>query len=154
MSEDQQTPEENSIEPVKNTDAPQDPIVSKPPFETTPPPFNQFGGMPQQNLPNATVSLVLGILSIPGCCCYGILGLILGIIAWVLAKSDIKKFYLHPGAYSESSLKNAKAGKVCGIIGTILGLIYLVIIIVFIAMFGFATIQDPNFMKEWVESMR
>lgn len=30
-------------------------------------------------------SLVLGILGIPGCCCYGIVGLLLGIIGLVLA---------------------------------------------------------------------
>ncbi|WP_316768808.1 CCC motif membrane protein [Pedobacter frigiditerrae] len=125
----------------------------------TPPqnnPFPQGGGFNgmQQNLPNATISLILGILSIPGCCCYGILGLILGIVAWVLGAGEVKKFNLNPNAYTASSLKNAKAGKVCGIIGTVLGSIYLLIIIVMIAMFGFAAIQDPNFAKEFVENMK
>lgn len=152
MSENQEIPEENAMEPVKPADTSQE-QTTKPPFDHNQPPFGQFG-MPQQNLPNATISLVLGILSIPGCCCYGILGLILGIIAWVLAKSDIKKFNLYPGVYSESSLKNAKAGKVCGIIGTILGALYLLVIIAFIAIFGFAAIQDPNFVREWAESMK
>lgn len=31
--------------------------------------------MEQQKLPNATIILVLGILSIVTCCCYGIVGL-------------------------------------------------------------------------------
>lgn len=154
MSEEQQTPEENAAEPIKPTETPQDPIVSKPSFGAGQPPFNQFGGMPQQSLPNATIALVLGILSIPGCCCYGILGLILGIIAWVLAKGDINKFYQYPGAYSESSLKNAKAGKVCGIIGTVLGAIYIIMLIIGIALFGFGALQDPAVLKEWAESMR
>ncbi|RZJ18143.1 MAG: DUF4190 domain-containing protein [Acinetobacter sp.] len=108
----------------------------------------------QQNLPNATISLILGILSIPGCCCYGILGLILGIIAWVLAAGEVKKFNLNPNAYTASSLKNAKAGKVCGIIGTVLGSLYLLIIILIIAVYGFAFIQDPNFAKELIENMK
>jgi uncharacterized membrane protein len=153
MSEDQQNPEENSAEPVKPI-VPQDSVVSPPPFETTPPPFQQYGGMPQQSLPNATIALVLGILSIPGCCCYGILGLILGIIAWVLAKSDINKFYLHPGVYSDSSFKNAKAGKVCGIIGAILGALYLIVMIIIIATMGFAALKDPAVMREWAEGMK
>ncbi|MGB0789195.1 MAG: DUF4190 domain-containing protein, partial [Marinirhabdus sp.] len=42
--------------------------------------------MEQQKLPNATLILVFGILSIVTCCCYGVLGLIFGIIAIVMAK--------------------------------------------------------------------
>jgi hypothetical protein len=148
MSEEQETPEENKpIPPVESAKA-------APPFETAPSQFGGFGGMGPQNLPNATIALILGILSIPGCCCYGILGLILGIIAWVLGNNDIKKFYLNPGMYTQSSLKNAKAGKVCGIIGTILGALYLILMIVLVAMFGFAALSDPNFAREWAESMR
>ena len=36
-------------------------------------------------------SLVLGIIGIPGCCCYGIVGLIFGIIGLVLALVGNKK---------------------------------------------------------------
>lgn len=150
MSNEQETPEENKpIEPIAPTPAP-----TAAPLETAPPPFGGYSGMIPQNLPNSTVALILGILSIPACCCYGILGLILGIIAWVLSNGDIKKFNLNPNLYTPSSFKNAKAAKVCGIIGTILGAIYLIAIIAFIAIFGFAAISDPNFMREWAESMR
>jgi hypothetical protein len=148
MSDEQETPEENKPIP------PVEPAKSAPPFETASSQLGGFSGMAPQNLPNATVALVLGILSIPGCCCYGILGLILGIIAIVLSKGDINKFQLSPGVYTTSSLKNAKAAKVCGIIGTILGSIYLIAIIIFIVVFGFAAVSDPNFMREWAESMR
>jgi hypothetical protein len=148
MSEEQQTPEENQPEqPV----VPQNVSASAPPFA---PSQTHFGGMAPQSLPNATIALILGILSIPGCCCYGILGLILGVIAWILGNNDIKKFYANPGAYTEGSLKNAKAGKICGIIGTAISAIYIISIIAFIAYFGFAAIKDPNFMREWAESMK
>ena len=40
-------------------------------------------GMLQQ-LPNSTAVLVLGIISIPTCFCYGIVGMICGIIALVM----------------------------------------------------------------------
>ena len=36
--------------------------------------------MERRNLPNGTAVLVLGILSIITCCCYGFIGLILGIM--------------------------------------------------------------------------
>ena len=150
MSEQQGTPQENPFEPIKNDISPVEPVqmppVTPPPFQQ--PPFGQFGGgMGQQNLPNATVALVLGILSIPACCCYG-LGLVFGIIAWILAGKDIKQYNLNPGAYSLSSLKNTKAGKVCGIIGVILSALYILALVAMIVAFGWAALRDPELMKE------
>lgn len=154
MSEEQGNPQENQpVNPVNN-DTPSfgpanTPPVTPPPFQQNPQ-FNQFGG--PQNLPNSTIALVLGILSIPACCCYGIFGLILGIIAWVLATGDLKKYALSPGNYSLSSYKNTKAGKVCGIIGTVLGALYLLMIIAFIVIYGFAVLKDPELMKEIMQN--
>ena len=56
--------------------------------------------MEKQKLPNGTLILILGILSIITCCCYGI-GLILGIIALVLAKKDIVLYATNPELYSD-----------------------------------------------------
>ena len=42
-------------------------------------------GSQPANLPNATAALVLGIISIVGALCYGIVGIICGIIGLVLA---------------------------------------------------------------------
>ncbi len=67
------------------------------------------------SLPNATTSLVLGILSIVIC---GV-GFILGIIGIVLANKDIAMYRSNPGVYSESSFSNAKTGRICSIIGII-----------------------------------
>jgi len=149
MSEEQGNPQENQpVNPVNN-DVPAFGSVSQPPL--TPPPFqqnpqfNQFGG--PQNLPNSTVALILGILSIPACCCYG-LGLIFGIIAWVLSAADIKKYNLNPSNYSISSYKNTKAGKVCGIIGSILSLLYIICLVAMLIFFGWAALRDPEVMKE------
>ncbi len=44
--------------------------------------------LPKQELPNSTGVLVLGILSIVFCWCYGIPGLVLGIIALVMSKKQ------------------------------------------------------------------
>ena len=84
-----------------------------------------FNGQ-QTSLPNATAILVLGILSIPTCCCYGIVGIILAIIALVLAGSAEKRYNSAAENYTLSSLKNVKAGRICAIIGLILGVLYLI----------------------------
>ena len=68
-------------------------------------------------LPNANATLTLGILSIVGCGLYGLPGLIMGIIALAIHRSDKKLYTSDPGRYAES-YKNAKAGFVCAIIGT------------------------------------
>jgi len=80
--------------------------------------FNQ----PQIELPNATAVLVLGILSIPACCCYGI-GLIPAIIALFLAKSASKLYFAEPGKYLEGSYNNLKTGNICAWIGLVISII-------------------------------
>lgn len=83
-------------------------------------------GFRNGTLPNATATLVLGIISIVGCLFYGVPGLICGIIALVLYKKD-NQLYESDKAYYEASHKNSKAGYVCAIIGTSLSAIYFVV---------------------------
>jgi hypothetical protein len=70
----------------------------------------------QQQLPNATAVLVLGILSIVLC---GI-GLVLGIIALTLANKDTRLYNTGIELYAPSSYNNLKSGKICAVIGIIL----------------------------------
>lgn len=100
--------------------------------------FNQQFAQPlgQQQLPNSTAVLVLGIISIVGCFCYGLVGLVLGIIALVLAGKANVLYQQNPSNYSEASLKNLKAGKICAIIGTCLSGLYFVILVIYIAFIG------------------
>ena len=95
----------------------------------------------QSALPNATAVLVLGILSILGCFCYGIIGLILGIIAIVLASKDSKLYKINPDAYTPGSYSNIKAGKVCAIIGVILSSLYVVFALFIVAILGTAALS-------------
>ena len=68
-------------------------------------------------LPNATATLVLGILSIViGC---GSIGLILGIIGLVISKEAKQLYDQNPDGYTGYS--NLNAGRVLCIIGIILG---------------------------------
>jgi len=102
--------------------------------------------MEKQKLPNATTSLILGIVSIVTCCCYGIIGLPLGIAAVVLA-NKAKKIYLEaPENYTGYS--NANTVKILGIIGIILNALYLIMIIFLISAFGWAALQDAQLFQE------
>ncbi|MDR0543654.1 MAG: hypothetical protein LBH19_15810 [Dysgonamonadaceae bacterium] len=105
---------------------------------------------PQIELPNATVVLVLGIISIVGCCCtYGIIGIVCGIIAIAMAKSASDLYVANPQKYTESSYKNVNAGKICAWIGLIPSVLYIVFIIFLIATLGFAVLTDPSVIYEY-----
>src|SRR5688572_11709981 len=71
-------------------------------------------------LPNATTVLVLGIISIPTCFCFGVVGMACGIIALSLAKRDMERYYDTPESYTYGSFSNLQAGKICAIIGVCL----------------------------------
>ena len=86
--------------------------------------LDDFNG--NQKLPNATATLVLGIISIALCWAAGIPGIICGIIAIVLYRKDKKLYDAAPSKYVEASFKNAKAGFICGIIGLSFSALYLI----------------------------
>lgn len=82
--------------------------------------------MEQQKLPNATISIVLGIISFIGCCCTsGFGGVILSGIALFLAKKDEKKYQENPESYSNYG--QVKTAKIIAIIGLALSLIIVAI---------------------------
>ena len=107
--------------------------------------------MERQNLPNATTSLILGILSIVTCFCYGIIGLPLGIIAFVLGNKALKLFNEQPEDFKGQG--NASAGKILGIVGIVLNVIYLGMIIYIISLIGIDALQDPALMQERLQEV-
>jgi hypothetical protein len=108
------------------------------PYGNTPPPY---GGNPyqqnpmgmQRDVPNATAVLVLGIISIVGCFCYGIVGLACGITALVLAAKALTEYNQNPAAFKQQSYNNLKAGRICAIIGCILSAIYVFLVVLSLA---------------------
>ncbi len=106
--------------------------------------------MEQQKLPNATLILVFGILSIVGCCFYGI-GIILGIVALILATKATKIYAENPETYT--GIQNVKTGKILSIIGIILSVIYIILIIWLVTTFGWDTMQDQELMQERLQEM-
>lgn len=106
--------------------------------------------MEKQKLPNSTLILVFGILSILTCCCYGIIGLILGIIAIVLANKATKIYAENPEDYTGYS--NVKTGKVLAIIGVILCAIYIITVVYFYATIGAEGLEEMQ--RQWMEQMQ
>ena len=101
--------------------------------------------MEKQKLPNATAVLVLGILSILGCCFYAV-GIVFSIVALVMAKKDMAMYALNPDAYDNYG--NLKTGRILAIIGLILNIISIITAVAFIAFFGWAALQDPALLEE------
>ena len=104
--------------------------------------------MEQQKLPNATLILVFGIISIVTCCCYG-LGLIFGIVAIVMAGKATKVYLANAEIYT--CYQNVKTGKILSIIRIILSAIYLIYVIYLFSTLGMEGIMNMNeeLMKEY-----
>src|SRR5690606_8090451 len=90
--------------------------------------------MEKQTLPNSTLVLILGILSILTCCCVGIPGLILGIVALVLAKQARETYLVNPELYTGYS--NVKTGKILAIVGIVISSIYVIYVLGVLIFYG------------------
>lgn len=91
-------------------------------------------------VPNSSGILAMGILSIVCFCCLaaGVIGITLGILALVLGNKALKLYNENPSLYTETSFKNAKAGRVCGIIGLSIGAVWFVGILIYLSIIGWA----------------
>jgi len=107
--------------------------------------------MNQQKLPNATAVLVLGIVSIVGCCCYGVLGVIAGIVGLVLHKKDNELYQKDPALYSDYN--NLNTGRILCIIGLVISSLNLIANVVFISMFGLEALSDQQLMQEKIRDL-
>lgn len=81
---------------------------------------------------NAVASLVLGIVSIVGCMGYGIVSIICGPLAIYYGGKARKA--IQAGNVDPNSQGMATAGRVCGIIGTILGSIGVLILLFYVVL--------------------
>lgn len=107
--------------------------------------------MEKQKLPNATAVLVLGILSILGCCFYGV-GIVFSIIALVMAKKDMALNALNPDGYDNYG--NLKTGRILAIIGLIINILCLIFLVAIIVLFGWAAMQDPVLLQERMNELQ
>lgn len=90
-----------------------------------------------QELKGGQPSLIMGIiglvLSLLTCGYCSFIGFILSIIAFIKGRNAIKEYEANPGMFAEAGYKNAKTGKVLGLIGIILGVIVIVIFTILLA---------------------
>lgn len=107
--------------------------------------------MNQQSLPNATAVLILGIVSIVSCCCYGLPGLICGIVGLVLYNKDKVLYQQNPQLYTNFS--NLSTGRILCIVGIVLSSLYLLYVIFLIAVVGFGALTDPQLMQERLQDL-
>jgi len=102
--------------------------------EPPPPPAygaGQPSGAPTSH-PRGTTVLILGILSL--ICC----GIFTGIPAIIMGRSALREIDAQPGAYSNRGTVNA--GYICGLIGTVLSALGIILWIILLAT-GAATFE-------------
>lgn len=107
--------------------------------------------MEKQKLPNATAVLILGIIALLGTCCYGVIGFICGIIALVLFSIDNKKYKANPELYDNYSSLNA--GRILAIISLVLSILFISLVVFFVAKIGLENLQDPEAVQEILEEL-
>ncbi|KPM31710.1 Putative integral membrane protein [Croceitalea dokdonensis DOKDO 023] len=98
--------------------------------------------MEQEKLPNSTLVLVFGILSLVTFCCYGIFGVLFGLLAIILGNAALKKHKENPGMYIGEG--NAKIGRILGILGLILGLALILFVVWLISIIGWDVIMTND----------
>lgn len=105
----------------------------------------------QQKLPNSTTVLILGIVSIISCCCYGVIGIITGVVALVLYKKDAQLYRQHPEQYTGFDV--LKAGRILAIIGIVLSVLYIVYILVIFSIIGWDALNNPQLIQERIRDL-
>lgn len=108
--------------------------------------------MNQQSLPNATAVLILGIVSIVSCCCYGLPGIICAIVGLVLYNKDKVLYQQNPQLYTNFS--NLNTGRILCIVGIVLNILTILYLIAVIAFVGFEALSDPQLMQERLQGMQ
>ena len=125
-----------------------EPTNSSPGYPPPPPaygaPSSPYGqpqppGLVPPNNRFAVPSLILGILSIVGVCCYGGGGVLLGIPAAILG--HLGKREIRDSAGAQSGHGMAQAGFITGIVGSVLGVLGFIVVVLLVIL-GFAV--DPG----------
>ena len=103
--------------------------------------------MEKQKLPHSQGALILGIVSIiTACCCYGIVGVILGFIGLNESKKAMAIHNEIPELYRGKG--NADTGRITSIIGIVIG-----IVITLLYIYLFTLGKDSEWMEQYREMM-
>lgn len=103
------------------------------PYQQAPGGYQQFGGgfAGQMDHPRASTINSLGILGLVLTFVFGIVGLIINIIALAMSGSAMGEVNGNPGRYSDASIRKIKSGRTCAIVGlSIQGAAIIIILLV------------------------
>ena len=120
---------------------PEDPFASNT-GDSAPPPHMK------EDIPNAKASMILGICSLVAvvvCCFTGLVGLVLGIIGFVMATKGEKLLQAEPDRWTGTSQSNLKTGKITSLIGLIvngLGVVWTIISMIINGAVGMSQYMD------------
>jgi len=111
-----------------------------PPLPIVPPPVS----LPPSSS-GASTALVLGIIGLAGnlascCCCLGLIPALCAPIAWWMGARELGA--IRAGLASPQGEGNARAGMICGIVGTGIIVLYVLAMVVYIAVVGFAAATE------------
>lgn len=101
--------------------------------------------------PYATAVLVLGISSIALCCCYGIPGILTGVIALVLYNKE--KVIYDQDTANYHSFESLKTGRTLSIIGICMSSLYILYLLFALSQMGSKVFSDPTlFIKRFEQN--
>jgi hypothetical protein len=91
------------------------------------------------------MALVLGIIGLAGnllscCCCLGLIPALCAPVAWWMGARELRA--IREGLAPPQGEGTARAGMICGIVGTSLMVLYVLAMIVYIAVVGFAAASE------------
>ncbi|NNE32773.1 MAG: hypothetical protein HKN40_10425 [Winogradskyella sp.] len=108
--------------------------------------------MEQQRL-NPAIVYVLAILGLL-CCCFGGLGIILALPAYLIANSGLKKASLNPENYDQGNVKAMNTAKIVALVIMIINITYLIMTIYRIYTTGWDELmqQSQEMMEQWQQN--
>jgi len=92
-----------------------------------------------------STALVLGIIGLLGnvaacCCCLGLIPGLCAPVAWWMGARELGA--IRAGLASPQAEGNARAGMICGIVGTSIMVLYVGAMVVYVAIVGFAVAAE------------
>ncbi len=106
---------------------------------------SQFPATAGSSRSNASLVLALGILGLIGglgscCCCVFLVLAACAPFAWVLGHKELTA--IREGRAPASGEGAARAGMICGIIGSAMLALYLVVVLIYVALVGFGAATE------------
>jgi hypothetical protein len=122
----------------------QQPPYGQPRQPSAPPPYGQYSFAPQAPAhPSSTTALVLSLVGLGGILLCGGVTLVLSPFAWVIGGRAVKEIDANPGAYTGREAANA--GRIMGIVGTVLLVLGLLAVIAFLGLIVGASSEATTF---------